>query len=98
MAWREIAAGVLTFGPIRSSLQRAFPARMLTCLSYHRIGDFGRSDPDGSNTSASFAELEWQGAWLRRHARVLDGNQALAYVQGRPDFDGPAVCLTFDDR
>jgi peptidoglycan/xylan/chitin deacetylase (PgdA/CDA1 family) len=97
MMWREIAARILTSGPILPSLQRALPARLLTCLTYHRIGDFDRSDPDCTNTSASFAELEWQVAWLSRHARVLDGNEALAYIQGRASFDGPVVCLTFDD-
>jgi peptidoglycan/xylan/chitin deacetylase (PgdA/CDA1 family) len=91
--WRELAARILTVGPIRASLARAFRAPLLTCLTYHRVGDF--EGPD--TASASFAELEWQVAYLRRHVRVLDGNETLACIQGRAPLDGPAVCLTFDD-
>jgi peptidoglycan/xylan/chitin deacetylase (PgdA/CDA1 family) len=96
-SWREIAAGILTVDPVLGPLQRLSGGGRLTCLTYHRIGNFDRFDPDGPNTCASFADLEWQISWLHEHVRVLDSSEMLAYIQGRANFDKPAVCLTFDD-
>jgi peptidoglycan/xylan/chitin deacetylase (PgdA/CDA1 family) len=73
---------------------RSLRVPTLLCLAYHRVADHVACH-DGL-ISATPAELEWQGGWLRRHARVVGGDEIVALLGGA-SFTTSAVCLTFDD-
>ena len=92
-----LAQGLFWSGTTR--LIRALPQRdLLLVLNYHRIGNREEDPYDPAVFSATPDELSEQVAYIKRYASVVTLEEALAFIDGRPD--GRKHCrvlLTFDD-
>lgn len=94
---RELAARWAEGAGLTAALGLLPQRDQLLVLNYHRIGEPDRTPFHRGVFSATVAEFDAQLSFLRDHFEMVNLDRALAFVEGRPEWRGTGVLITFDD-